>query len=80
MKKTSVSLMALLPGAAVAHPGHEEAFLQGSSHWLMQGDHLAVVVAGGLLLWAVLLPVALRVSRAQRRKADAQDDPQPREQ
>ncbi|SPF79391.1 HupE/UreJ family protein [Pseudoprimorskyibacter insulae] len=42
-------LLALMPGAAFAHTGHDAAVVHGASHWLIQADHLLVVAALGAL-------------------------------
>ena len=48
------TLLVLLPGAALAHPGHPDA-AAGAVHWLTHADHLAVIAlaaaAGGLGAW-----------------------------
>ena len=48
------TLLVLLPGAALAHPGHPDA-AAGAVHWLTHADHLLVVslalTAGGLGAW-----------------------------
>ncbi|QHQ35737.1 DUF6732 family protein [Algicella marina] len=45
-----VGLTALVPGAAMAHPGHL-AEAAGHSHWIALG---AIALAGGIALWAGL--------------------------
>ena len=58
----------LSAGAALAHGGHETAVVQGDVHWLMQGDHLAVL--GLVVLFAGLVGRrVITARRAQRRQA-----------
>ncbi|WP_112320820.1 DUF6732 family protein [Oceanibium sediminis] len=52
----------MLPGAALAHPGHV-ADVAGHDHWIALG---AIGVAAGLGLWAVL--------KGRKAKAAASDD------
>ena len=62
----------LSAGAALAHGGHEAAVVQGDAHWLMQGDHLAVLGLVVLFAGLVVGLVGRRVipaRRAQRRQA-----------
>ena len=64
------TLLVLLPGAALAHPGHPEA-AAGPAHWLTHADHLLVVslalTAGGLGAWRLCRTlVALAKSRRAR--------------
>lgn len=53
MKKSLLAWM-LTATAASAHPGHDSAVPDGALHWLVNLDHLAVIVAGVVLLWLVL--------------------------
>ena len=54
MLRIAITTFLLSAGAASAHPGHEAAFTHGDAHWLLQADHLAVLIpaalAGGILL------------------------------
>lgn len=54
MKKLA-AFLTLLAAPALAHPGHVAAVAQGETHWLTQGDHLAVVIGtitlAGILAW-----------------------------
>lgn len=53
MNKTLVTLAALLPAAAFAHPGHGEGSLAaGLLHPVMGWDHLLAMVAVGMLAMA----------------------------
>ena len=54
-------LFALLPAAALAHPGHGEA---SAGHWLMQGDHLVVLALAAI----VAAEATRRGVRALRRR------------
>lgn len=62
------TLLVLLPGAALAHPGHPDA-AAGPAHWLTHADHLLVlalaVAAGGLGAWR--LRRSLAASATSRR-------------
>ena len=58
----------LSAGAALAHGGHEAAVVQGDAHWLMQGDHLAVLALGVVCVGLVGRRV-ITARRAQRRQA-----------
>jgi hydrogenase/urease accessory protein HupE len=40
--------------AAMAHPGHDSGLPDGAAHWLVHGDHFAVIVAGAALVWLLL--------------------------
>lgn len=40
--------------SALAHPGHQAPVADGAVHWLVQGGHLAVIVLGVALIWALL--------------------------
>ncbi len=53
MKKSLLAWM-LTATAALAHPGHDSAVPDGAAHWLVNLDHLAVIVAGVALVWLVL--------------------------
>jgi hydrogenase/urease accessory protein HupE len=46
--------LALMPGAALAHTGHEAAVVHGDAHWVIQGDHLLVVAALGAVASVVV--------------------------
>ncbi|WMC11880.1 HupE/UreJ family protein [Oceanimonas pelagia] len=53
MKKALITLAALMPAAAFAHPGHGEAGLAaGLLHPMMGGDHLLAMLAVGMLAMA----------------------------
>ncbi|MCB1335295.1 MAG: hypothetical protein KDK26_17045 [Roseivivax sp.] len=60
MKK--LALVALIPGSAMAHPGHIEA--AANAHWVTQWDHLAVV---GLAVAFIALTGVLARGLARRR-------------
>jgi hydrogenase/urease accessory protein HupE len=53
MKKSLLAWM-LTATAAMAHPGHDTAVPDGALHWIVNLDHLAVIVAGVALLWLAL--------------------------
>ena len=54
MKKSLVAWLGTAT-AAVAHPGHDTPVPDGALHWLVHGDHLAVLaLAGALVVWLVL--------------------------
>ncbi|SMX30683.1 hypothetical protein [Actibacterium lipolyticum] len=63
MKKTLI-VYAMTAGAAVAHPGHDAAALQGQAHWLGQADHIAVVA----LVAALGAVIVYRRPRAMLRR------------
>ena len=52
--------------AAVAHPGHEAAFVQGDAHWLSQPDHAVVIALGAALAILAAVGVAAKRRRAAR--------------
>ena len=53
MKKSLLAWL-LTATAAVAHPGHDSVVPDGAAHWLVNLDHLAVIVAGVALVWLAL--------------------------
>jgi hydrogenase/urease accessory protein HupE len=53
MKKSLLAWL-LTATAAVAHPGHDAGIPDGAVHWLVNLDHLAVIVAGVALVWLAL--------------------------
>ena len=54
-----VAPLVLLPGVALAHPGHSAAsFMEGLSHPLIGLDHLLAMLAVGA--WAALTPMTRR--------------------
>jgi hydrogenase/urease accessory protein HupE len=52
--KHILPLLLLGASPALAHPGHEAPVADGAAHWLLQGDHLAVIIAGVVFLWLAL--------------------------
>lgn len=61
--KYAPSFYLLSATAALAHPGHPEAEIEGPAHWLTHADHLIV-----LALAAALAGVVLRRWASGRRK------------
>lgn len=61
--KKAIAFLAVLPSAALAHPGHEAATAQGPAHWLTSADHLVVAVALGVALWCAIDPRPLQALR-----------------
>ena len=61
--KKAIFAYILTAGAALAHPGHDAASVDGSAHWLTQTDHIAVLVALG----AFGLVAVVRLLHSRRR-------------
>ncbi|WP_172330627.1 DUF6732 family protein [Mangrovicoccus sp. HB161399] len=63
MKTVLTILLALVPAAVLAHPGHGA---EPGSHWLSQPDHLAATVLAAFAAGEVLRRI---VRRRERRDA-----------
>lgn len=60
--KHAITALFLSAGAAVAHGGHEEAVVSGDMHWLTTGDHVILLLLGGIAIGLMARP-ALRFLR-----------------
>ena len=65
MKKLLIAYFATAT-AALAHPGHDAAVVEGQAHWLTQPDHIVVVGLSAALISLAGIRWSVRRMRALR--------------